>query len=176
MFTITPSDVALAPILPVVAKSALVVGVLTGLVAVLSPRAFGKLAALGGMWFDTSAAFEQMDRPMYILSPLRKTRLFGTIVLSGAAAIVLVTPAAAPWAWIAWLVGGGLALVGVVAIACPACFRSIAGAADIWIDTSRCFSALDRYVDIDGAVVRHCRIFGSLVLAASAAIAAVFFV
>jgi hypothetical protein len=113
---------------------------------------------------------------VYVLSPLRKTRLFGTIVLAGAAAIGLITPPAAPWAWTAWLVGGGLALVGVVAIACPVCFRSIAGAADIWIDTSRCFSALDRYVDVDTGIVRHSRIFGVTLLAGAAAIGVAFFV
>jgi hypothetical protein len=176
MFTLGLSEAGFAPILETLVKTAIAVGGVTGLLAVLSPHVFGKLAALGGMWFDTSAAFEQIDRPVYILSPLKRTRFFGSIVLGGAAAIGLLTPTQATWAWMAWAVAGVLAVMGIVAVACPVCFRSLAGAADIWIDTSRWFSALDRYVDVDAAVVRHSRLFGGLVLAASAAIAVLFFV
>lgn len=171
MFTLTQSGIAFAPMAIFAAKTAVVVGVLIGLIAVLSPRAFRKLSALGGMWFDTREAFEYFDQPYYVVSPLTNTRYFGTIVIAGAAALVYVTPSAAAWAGIAWATAGGLALVGCVALICPAGFRKIASVGDTWIDTSRCFSLLDAYVDVDTPVVRRSRLFGVVVLAVSGAIA-----
>jgi hypothetical protein len=159
-----------------VGQAGIVLAAVVGAIALVSPKAFARLADVAGAWFDTSAAFARLDRPVYVDSTLVSySRVFGAVVLAGAGVLTWMTPPAARWAPAAWGVAAGLAAVSVIAIACPGWFRRMAAVANIWIDTSRILSVLDYRVDIDSCVVRHCRVFGVCVLVGVGLISATFF-
>lgn len=60
------------------------------------------------------------------------------------------------------------AVAGLVAVVCPTCFQRLAGLGGSWIDTDRWWAVLDQRVDIDQFVLRRPRLFGAIVVAASA--------
>jgi hypothetical protein len=80
-------------LLAVSAKEALMwggLGVLTfvGLLAVISPRRFAKLANCGSQWIDTSKVVERLDKPIHVdryILPF--SRLLGAAVIL---AVVLI--------------------------------------------------------------------------------------
>ena len=53
---------------------------------------------------------------------------------------------------------------GFVALVSPRHFRTLAGWSARWVDGERYLAVLDKRVDIDGYVLRHCRVLGSLVI------------
>ncbi|UUO08556.1 hypothetical protein M4951_09590 [Blastopirellula sp. J2-11] len=60
------------------------------------------------------------------------------------------------------------AVAGIVAVVCPTCFQRLAGIGGSWVDTDRWWAVLDQRVDIDRFVLQRPRLFGSIVIAASA--------
>lgn len=62
-------------------------------------------------------------------------------------------------------------LCGLIAVASPARFRTLAELGGRWIDTNRIAQRLDRRYDIDRFALRYPRAFGLIVLTAAAFLA-----
>ncbi len=65
-------------------------------------------------------------------------------------------------------------LLGAVAILSPRLFALTAKKGATWIDSDQCFRLLDRRLDVDEFVLRHSRIFGTLVVASVAVLSIVY--
>lgn len=170
------ADLSRQPWFLIAAEGYIAVISVFGVLALLSPALFSRVARVGATWFDTKSFFQRIDRPVYVDSPLMThSRVFGLIVLAGAIVLVWITPAAVAWSPIVWGVAATLAVIGALAAIWPKCFRRMAEWGNTWIDTSRVTGALDRRIDIDTFVLRHSRAFGVFVLASVAAMAALWY-
>lgn len=78
-------------------------------------------------------------------------------------------------ALIVWPLVGLVILLGVVAIACPDTFASVARGGGQWIDSQQILQTLDKKVDIDEHVLRYSRVFGVAVVAAACYLAYVYY-
>ncbi len=140
------------------------------LVALLSPRWFAGLAALGGRWIDTSPFFKKLDKPINIDDlVLRHCRLFGILLLVGAATTLAFVPSEPIWQSTVWIAGGIVVVVGLLALASPRQFARLTKVGSVWIDTDQIIEKGDEPINIDGFVVRHSRAFGFCVLIATVA-------
>ncbi len=140
------------------------------LVALLSPRLFAVLAALGGIWIDTSPFFKKLDKPINIDDLiLRHCRLFGILLLVGAAITLAFVPSAPNWQSIMWIAESIVVAVGLLALASPRQFTRLTKLGNVWIDTDRFIEKGDDPINIDSFVIRHSRAFGFCVLTATIA-------
>jgi hypothetical protein len=76
-------------------------------------------------------------------------------------------PALTPALWAFCVLFGG---VGLIALASPRLFASLARVGNRWIDTSRFFSKFDAQVDLDSKVLPHSRWLGAAVVGAVAVV------
>ena len=137
-------------------------------VALLIPRWFAVLAALGGNWIDTSQFFKKLDKPINIDDlVLRRCRLFGILLLVGAAITLAFVPSAPIWRSIVWITEGIVVVVGLLALASPRQFACLAKLGGVWIDTNQVLEKGDQPINIDDFVVRHSRAFEFCVLIAT---------
>jgi hypothetical protein len=73
------------PAIPWLVLSFLGITGLLGLLAVVSPPRFARIAQSGGQWIDTSKLQQLLDRPIGIdHHVLRYSRLFGAAVIASA--------------------------------------------------------------------------------------------
>jgi hypothetical protein len=141
-----------------------------GFIALLSPRRFASLAALSGIWIDTTPFFRKLDKPINIDDVvLRRCRLFGVLLLVGAAITLAFLPSAPTWRSIVWITEGTVVVAGVLALASPRLFTRLAKLGGVWIDTNQILEKGDKPISIDHFVVRHSRVFGFCVLIATVA-------
>lgn len=72
-----------------------------------------------------------------------------------------------------------VAILGLCAVLSPKVFARISASSSTWIDSSRLWRTIaglfDRRCDVDQHVLRYSRVFGALVLAATAFIAYTFY-
>jgi len=68
---------------------------------------------------------------------------------------------------IAWSVLGLLGTVGLVAVANPRWFRSLASMSNTWVDSDRMLQALNRRVEVDHLILPFSRALGVAVLVAT---------
>lgn len=167
------ANLAHQPWIVIAGECAIAVAGAVGVVALVSPTLFARLAQAGATWFDTRPFFQRIDRPFYIDPPLMlHSRVFGLVVLAATIVLIWITPPDAAWSPLAWVVAAVLAVLGTTASIWPTCFRRLAAWGNTWIDTSRFVAVLDRRVDIDSFATRHSRTFGLCVLASILAMAA----
>lgn len=149
-------------------------GGIVGLLAILSPRLFSRLVAVGGVWIDIDKLARKLDRRID-LDPyiLRHSRLFGGLLL-GAAALLLSLLVRNQFLgeWAVWTFLALSSVVGLLAILSPRLFCRFSICGNTWIDVDQLAQKLDRQIDVDPYVLRHARLFGILVLAAVLALAA----
>jgi hypothetical protein len=149
-----------------------IVGVI-GLVAVLSPRTFYRLASWSNIWVDTDKLLRvfdvRVDIEHYVL---RHSRLFGIVIvgaaltLAGCLVRLPFAPHGAVWAGL-----GVVAATGLLAVVSPRMFTRLAGWCSIWIDVDQFARKFDRRIEVDPHVLRHSRRFGMLIVAAAIAAA-----
>ena len=75
-----------------------------------------------------------------------------------------------------WIVLPSLALVGatgVLAMISPRLFSRVARSSSLWVDFDGLVNRMQRRIDIDHQVLKYCRLFGMVVLAAVGALAIV---
>lgn len=72
----------------------------------------------------------------------------------------------ARWQWVAAALLGFVGLSGLLALVSPRLFSRVAAYGSIWVDTDRWLKRFDRRLDVDPFVLRHCRLFGLLSIAA----------
>ena len=78
-----------------------------------------------------------------------------------------LAPAFANTQWVVWLLLVSCTVLGLIAVLSPDRFRAIATGGARWVDTNRLLQKLDTPVNIDQSVLRHARLFGVAVIAAS---------
>ena len=76
--------------------------------------------------------------------------------------------------WLIWPLIAGCLVLGVIALVSPDRFRAIATNGSRWVDTNKLLQKLDTPVHIDQTVMRHSRVFGLAVVAASLFLAYLF--
>jgi hypothetical protein len=69
--------------------------------------------------------------------------------------------------WLMWFLLASCLVLGLIAVVSPDRFRVIATGGARWVDTNRLLQKLDAPVNIDQPVLRHARLFGLAVIAAS---------
>jgi hypothetical protein len=79
---------------------------------------------------------------------------------------VLVLGAQGAFAWLIWPALIAIAMLGIVAMVSPQTFRLLAENGGKWIDTNKWVQSLDQPIPLDSYVLRYCRFFGAIVLAA----------
>lgn len=75
-----------------------------------------------------------------------------------------------PWEWIVPAVAAVIGVLGLVALCSPPLFTLLASYSKVWVDTERFLKKLDQPVDIDRHVLRHCRLFGAVLVTAALAV------
>ena len=73
--------------------------------------------------------------------------------------------------WLVWSLLAVFGLLGLLAVLSPKSFERVSTCGSQWVHTEKLLAVLDRQYDVDGFVLRHCRLFGLLVLAAVAFLA-----
>ena len=76
--------------------------------------------------------------------------------------------------WLIWPLIAGCLCLGVIALVSPNRFRAIATNGSRWVDTNKLFQKFDTPVHIDQTILRHSRVFGLTVIAASLFLAYLF--
>lgn len=82
---------------------------------------------------------------------------------------ILAAKQISPWAW---LLICALASIGLLAMASPRHFSSLASRGSNWVDTDKLLQVLDRRIDIDESVKPFSRVLGFAVVASAILIAA----
>jgi hypothetical protein len=59
-------------------------------------------------------------------------------------------------------------VLAVVALVSPKAFKAVAARGGQWVDSDRILGVLDKQVNVDDLVMRHCRVLGAAVLVAVA--------
>jgi hypothetical protein len=144
-----------------------------GAVAVLSPRLFMALNAMTSVWVDVDQFAKRLDRRVDVDHRVaRHPRLLGALSIIAAAVLAglsLWYPYSARWIVLVFL--GLVALAGLLALCSPPTFSRLARWTSVWVDTNEMVDKMQRRIDIDGYVLRHCRLFGFAVLGAVAVLA-----
>jgi len=76
------------------------------------------------------------------------------------------------WWYVVWTLLGIVGASGLLAVLSPRRFSWLATRSSVWFESERLLKKLDRRIEIDSYVLRDCRLFGVLVVAAAAVIAA----
>jgi hypothetical protein len=76
------------------------------------------------------------------------------------------------WWYVVWTLLGIVGASGLLAVLSPRLFSWLATRSSVWYESEGLLKKLDRRIEIDSYVLRHCRLFGVLVVAAAAVIAA----
>ncbi len=136
------------------------------LVAILSPRLFAKLNAWTSLWIDFDGLAKKVDKRVDIdHRVVPHSRLLGamTIVATGVLASL-----SGGFPYVQQLVVlASLGLVGVaglLALLSPRFFSRLAYWGGLWVDTDKYADMLNNRVQIDHHVLRHCRLFGGVVM------------
>jgi hypothetical protein len=138
------------------------------LVAILSPRFFSKLNAWSSVWIDVDRFAGRTNKRIDIdHRVLLHSRLFGamTIVAAGVLAGFSMKLQDAHQ----WIVLPSLGLVvvsGLVALFSPRLFSRLARWGSLWVDVDKSVDKMNYRIEIDRHVLRHCRLFGAVVLGA----------
>ncbi len=144
-----------------------------GLLMVLSPRRFARVAAWCNLWVDTDPLFKKLDYRVEIDAyVLRYARLFGVLVV--AASLVLVyfpLRFAALDSWICWAAIGLVGGMGMLAVLTPRRFARLAEWGGLWTDTDRLARRFDRRIEIDSYLLPYTRPLGVALLAAAVVLA-----
>ena len=140
---------------------------LLGLLALLSPHAFNRMARVGGKWIDTSKFFDSMEKPITVdRFVLRHCRLFGLVVMVGAAVFgYKLTPLVPGWENVLWPILGGVATIGALALISPETFSRVSVLGSFWVDTNYWLRKVERPINIDHFVLAHTRLVGVFLLA-----------
>ena len=145
----------------------------TGLVAVVSPRLFATLNAWSGVWVDVDRFSKGLDRRIDIEHHvIRHIRLLGA--MTTLAACVLAAASLRfqyGGQWIALVSLGLVSVTGLLGLFSPRLFSRLARWGSLWVDADRLVEKMERRIDVDRHVLRHCRWFGIAVLAAVAVLA-----
>lgn len=141
-----------------------------GLVAIFSPRIFSTLSAWTSVWIDVDRFTTKLDRRVDVDDRVaRHPRLLGTLSIIAAATLAGLSiryPYSARWVVLGFL--GFVAVAGFLALCSPPLFSRLARWGSIWVDTNKLVDKLQRRIEIDGYVLKHCRLFGFAVLGAVA--------
>ena len=73
--------------------------------------------------------------------------------------------------FIFWPLLAIITILGTFAFVSPFRFRAFAERSSHWVDTEKVFDKLNQRVDVDRHVLRHCRLFGGVVLCATGMLA-----
>ena len=68
------------------------------------------------------------------------------------------------WQMLAYACLGFVGCVGVLAVASPRLFTWLATKSNKWFDTSKMDELADKMIDVDTFALRHCRMYGAVVL------------
>ena len=145
------------------------------LLAVCRPSVFQTISVRSSRWIDIDRFARKLDVRIEVDQRiLPHSRFLGalSVVASGVLAVFsLKLPHAGQW-----VVLPSLALVGAtgaLAMISPRLFSRLAHASSLWVDFDGMVDKMQRRIDIDHYVLRHCRLFGVVVLAAVAILATV---
>ncbi len=146
-----------------------------GAVAIFSPRIFSTLSAWASVWIDVDRFTRKLDKRVDVDDCVaRHPRLLGALSILAAAALAGLSiryPYSARWVVLGFL--GFVAVAGLLALCSPPRFSRLARWASVWVDTNKLVDKMQRRIDIDGYVLRYCRLFGFAVLGAVAVLAGV---
>ena len=89
--------------------------------------------------------------------------------------IQLTIPASWHVDWFVWGLLSVVTVLGLLAIFSPRLFSIIARRGGEWVDTNKLVEKLDKQIHIDHHMIRHSRVFGITVVAASVFLGYVFY-
>ncbi len=140
-----------------------------GILALATPQLFTAIAKHGSKWFDTSKLGEVVDTSVDVDTfTLQHCRAFGVIVFVLAVVLSIVTTLVLSWNPISYGFLAVAGFFGLLAIVSPKWFITLATKSNVWIDTSKFGEFIDKPIDLDTMVLRHCRAFGAILLASAA--------
>jgi hypothetical protein len=145
-----------------------------GLVAVLSPRLFTVINAKTSVWINVDRYTRRLDRRVDLDDRVaRHPRVLGALSVLAAATLAGLSmryPYGARSVVLGFL--GFVAAAGVTALFSPRRFSRLARWTSLWVDTDELIDKMQSRIDVDHYVLRHCRLFGLVVVGAVAILAA----
>ena len=144
-----------------------------GLLAVVSPRLFSRLATFGGRWVDSSKYLDKFDRRVEVDSHLlHYSRLLGLTSITAVLVLaIFIWPFQFSGQWMVWTLLAAIGAAGLLAIVSPRGFARLAAFGNIWVDSDKVLKQLDRRVEVDTHLLHHCRLLGVVTVVAASVLA-----